>query len=1034
MRTKFNGILTLLLAFLVHVTYAQDKVISGTVSDESGPLPGVTILKKGTTNGTETDFDGNYSLKVKTGDILVFSFVGMKTAQKVVGSSNRIDITLQNDNLLDEVVVVAYGTQSKKAIVGSVSILNNEIIEKQQVVSVTNALQGSVPGVNIISAGGQPGDNPTIRVRGVASINADASPLIVLDGTPYNGNINSISSDQIESMTVLKDAASTALYGSRGSNGVILITTKKGKFNAPTRITVRSSVGFANQAVKAHDLMSTDDQFRYTWEALRNTNQYVNGQSAALAGTNASNSLVSGLGYNPYGPSVPNPVDANGNLVTSNKLWDTDWRALLFNDSAIRTEHGLTASGGSETSSFFFSVNYLDQEGTISKSDFERVTTRLNYSGKLKDWLELGFNTSYSTSSQNNPTQSGNAFQAATQWTTSVSSIYPVYRRDENGQLVFDNKGNKIFDYGNTAGQVTNGTRAVFEGENGYGALFNYINVNKRDNLQANGHIQFNLTEDLNFRSTLGFEKVIFDSYAYVHNEFGFAANVGGRVTQNRNITSTLNFINALNYSKTFGSHSISASFIQEAYKLKTEGLSAQGVGFLPNVQVLDGSTTPESVGGFVNEERLESYLGRLSYNYNEKYYLEGSYRRDGSTKFAESVRWGDFFSIGGSWILSNESFLEGNDIINYLKLKGSYGELGNNRGIGNFPYLSLFNTGWNELANTGVVLGSVTDPLLTWEKTSLSNIGLDFGILNNRISGSVEYYNKKSIDLIYDKPLPISTGNSSIRTNVGSIGNSGVEVNLNSQNIVNDNFEWNTNLNLTFQKNEILELTQEQFINGTKRWEVGTSLYEFFIREYAGVDPATGEALWYRDDATTGNKVTTNDYAAATRYRTGKESLPDVVGGLTNSFKYKNWDLNILMNFSLGSYVYDSTYAGLMGGFENLGRAASPDLVNRWQKPNDITDIPRLQASNNDFSSQSDRFLFKNDYLRVKALTLGYSLPTDVVERAGLSRFRIYFQGDNLLTFQSHKGIDPEQSLAGTTNSRSFNQRIYSFGINLEL
>ncbi|WP_435262117.1 TonB-dependent receptor plug domain-containing protein [Tenacibaculum sp. nBUS_03] len=302
MRTKFNGILTLLLAFLVHVTYAQDRVISGTVSDESGPLPGVTILKKGTTNGTETDFDGNYSLKVKTGDILVFSFVGMKTAQKVVGSSNRIDITLQNDNLLDEVVVVAYGTQSKKAIVGSVSILNNEIIEKQQVVSVTNALQGSVPGVNIISAGGQPGDNPTIRVRGVASISANASPLIILDGTPYNGNINSISSDQIESMSVLKDAASTALYGSRGSNGVILITTKKGKFNAPTRVTVRSSVGFANQAVNPHKLMSTDDQFRYTWEAIRNTNQYVNGQSPALAATNASNNLVSGFGYNPYGP------------------------------------------------------------------------------------------------------------------------------------------------------------------------------------------------------------------------------------------------------------------------------------------------------------------------------------------------------------------------------------------------------------------------------------------------------------------------------------------------------------------------------------------------------------------------------------------------------------------------------------------------------------------------------------------------------------------------------------------------------------
>ncbi|WP_435262116.1 SusC/RagA family TonB-linked outer membrane protein [Tenacibaculum sp. nBUS_03] len=743
--------------------------------------------------------------------------------------------------------------------------------------------------------------------------------------------------------------------------------------------------------------------------------------------------------------TVANPVDTNGNLVTSNKLWDTDWRSLLFNDAAIRKEHGLTASGGSETSSFFFSVNYLDQEGTISKSDFERVTTRLNYSGKLKDWLELGFNTSYSTSSQNNPTQSGSAFQAATQWTTSVSSIYPVYKRDENGQLVYDNSGNKIFDYGNNSGQPVNGTRAVFEGENAYGALFNYTRLRRRDNIQANGHIQFNITENLNFRSTLGYEKVIFDSYEYVHNEFGFAANVGGRVTQRRNLTTTLNFINALNYKNSFGNHSIDASIIQEAYKFKSDIFNAQGVGFLPNVQVLNGSTTPENVGGYIDEERLESYLGRLSYNYNEKYFLEGSFRRDGSTRFNKDVRWGDFFSVGGSWIISNESFLEGNEFINYLKLKASYGELGNNKVLDEnnnalyFPYTSPFVTGWNELNNTGVILGAVSDPFITWEKTSLSNIGLDFGILNNRISGSIEYYKKKSIDLIYAVPLPTSTGNDAIRTNAGSIGNSGVELNLNSQNVVSENFEWNTNLNLTFQKNEILELTQEQFIFGTKLWKVGNSLYEFYIQEYAGVDPATGEALWYMDEVDaagepTGNKITTNDYSQATRYESGKESLPDVIGGLTNSFKYKNWDLNILMNFSIGSYVYDGTYAGLMGGFENLGRAASPDLVNRWQKPGDITDIPRLQASNNDFSAQSDRFLFKNDYLRLKALTLGYTLPTDVVEKAGLSKFRIYFQGDNLLTFQSHKGIDPEQSLAGTTNSRSFNQRIYSFGINLEL
>ncbi|RSC96124.1 SusC/RagA family TonB-linked outer membrane protein [Tenacibaculum singaporense] len=1039
MRTKFNGILTLFLVLIVQISFAQEKTVSGTVSDETGPLPGVTVLKKGTTQGTETDFDGNYSIKAKVGDILVFSFVGMKKTERTIGASNKIDILMVTDNLLEEVVVVAYGTQKKEAIVGSVAVLDNEVIEKQQVISVTNALQGSVPGVNIISSGGQPGDNPTIRVRGIGSINADASPLIVLDGTPYNGNINSISSDQIESMTVLKDASSTALYGSRGANGVILINTKKGRTNSPTKITFRSSVGVANQAVKPHELLSTDDQFLYSWEALKNTGVYVNGDDEATASLNASNNLVSGFGYNPYGPSVPNPVNANGQLVTSEKLWDTDWRKLLFNDTAIRQEHGLTASGGGEASTYFFSVNYLDQEGTISKSDFERITTRLNFSGKVSDWLSLGFNTSYSTSHQNNPTQSGTSFQAATQWTTSVSSAYPLYRRDENGNLIYDGFGNPIFDYGNTAGQSINGTRSVFEGENAYGALFNYKNINRRDNIQANGYLKFDLSENLSFKSTLGFEKVIFDSYSYVHNEFGYAANVGGRVTQGRNLTSTLNLINNLNYNKSFGNHNLDVSLIHESYKFKTDVLDAQGVGFLPNVSVLNGSTTPEYVGGYFNEERLESYLGRASYNFDERYFIEGSYRRDGSSRFAESVRWGDFYSVGGSWVISKESFLSNNSTINYLKLKASYGELGNNRGIGYFPYLSLYETGWNELANTGVILGGVSDPLISWEKTSSFNVGLDFGFLNNRINGSVEYYDKKSIDLIYDKPLPGSTGNTSITTNVGSISNSGVEINLNSINITNENFEWTTNLNLSFDKNEIVELTQDSFINGTKRWKVGTSLYEFYLREYAGVDSNTGEALWYMDELDTngnptGNRTTTNDYAIATRYQTGKQSLPDFIGGLTNTFKYKNFDLNILTNFSFGSYVYDSTYASLMGGFENLGRAASADIANRWQQPGDVTDVPRLLNSSNDYNGTSDRFLFKNDYIRLKALTLGYNLPSDIIEKAGLRKVRLYFQGDNLFTYQSHKGIDPEQSLAGTTNNRSFNQRIYSFGINLEL
>ena len=1039
MKTKFNGILTLFLALVVHISFAQESTISGTVSDSSGVLPGVSVIIKGSTKGTETDFDGKYSIKVNTGAVLVFRYLGYKVTERKTSNSITINVKMEEDSSsLDEVIVVAYGTQTKESIVGSVAVVSNEVIEKQQLVSVTNALQGTVSGVNIISAGGQPGENPTIRIRGIGSINADASPLIILDGTPYNGNINSISADQIQSMNVLKDASSTALYGSRGANGVILINTKKGKINAPTKITLRSSTGFANQAVRQHELLNTDDQMMFSWEAIKNAEVYVNNVDPTTAAQNASNSLINGFGYNPYGPSVPNPVDVNGDLVTSNKLWETDWASLLFNEAAIRKEHGLTASGGSDSSTYFFSVNYLDQQGSISESDFERVTTRLNMTSYLKDWLKIGFNTSYSTSKQNNPTQSGSSYQSAVQWTTSVSSIYPLYRRDENGVLINDNFGQPIFDYGNAA-QTTNGVRPSLEGENAYGALFNYTNVNNRDNIQANGNVQVKFSDNLNFKTTLGFEKVLFDSYQYVNNEFGYAANVGGRVSQSRNVTTTLNLINSLNFDKTFyNNHNVSASVIQEAYKFKVDALSAQGVGFLPNVKVLNGSTTPEGVGGYVSEERLESYLGRVSYNYATKYFIEGSYRRDGSSRFSKETRFGDFYSVGGAWLISKENFLEGNSVLNYLKLSASYGELGNNRGIGYFPYLSLFETGYNELTQTGVILGAVSDPLLSWEKTASFNTGLDFGFLNNRINGSITYFEKESIDLIYNKPLPGSTGNTSITTNVGAIKNSGIEFELRTKNIEKNKFQWNTSFNITATKNEITELTQESFINGTKRWEVGTSLYEFFIREYAGVDSSNGKALWFKDqlDADgepTGTKLVTDVYADATRYATGKESLPDFEGGITNTFSYGDFDLNVLMNFSVGGYIYDSTYAGLMGGFETLGGAGSVDLDNRWQNPGDVSNVPRLQNSQNDFNSTSTRFLFKNDFLRLKALTLGYNVPLNTIENIGLSKLRLYFQGDNLVTVQSHKGIDPEQSISGTTNNRSFNQRIFSLGINLE-
>ncbi|TYA74689.1 SusC/RagA family TonB-linked outer membrane protein [Seonamhaeicola marinus] len=1049
MKVKKRYLLLVLLVFCVSLGFAQERTITGKVVDKDNlPLPGATVLVKNTSKGTSTDFDGVYSIKASQGETLVFSFVGYASKEITVGSSNTITAVLAEDAAtLEEVVVVAYGSQTKKSVVGSIAEVSAGVIEKQQVIDVTSSIQGSVPGVNIISSGGQPGNNPTIRIRGVSSINASASPLIIVDGAPFNGNINTISADQIKSINVLKDASSTSLYGSRGANGVILIVTKKGNLNSAPKVSFRSTIGIASQAVDMHDITDTDTFTRYTWEAMRNASQYEDGNSASDAATFATNNLIPTLGYNPYG--VANPVNTNGELATTEKLWDTDWTGLLVNNAAVRKEHALSISGGGENTSYFFSGNYLDQEGSINTSDFERVTTRLSVDTKVNNWLSAGLSTFYSTSKQNVPDQDGTSFTSTIQWRNNMSSYYPLYRRDQNGALVLDGNGNKIYDYGNTSGgQPVNASRPQYQGENIVGSLFLYDNITKRDNFTANAYLKFQILENLSFKTQVSYEKYILDTYEYNHNEFGVAASVRGRVDQDRDFTTTKNITNAFNYQKSFGDHNFSLDAIHEAFERNNDELGAQGAGFLPDVKVLNGSTTPESISGSFTDETLESYLARLAYNYDGRYFLEGSFRTDGSSRFAEPVRWGNFFSVGGSWVISDENFLSDSNTINLLKLRASYGELGNNRTLVDdgtgvlvpdyFPYLSLFNTGENELDNTGVLFGLVTDEFLTWEKTSSTNIGLDFALFGNTLYGSIDYYNKESVDLIYDQPLAISTGNESIKRNIGALRNYGLEVTLNANLISTEKFSWSSSLNFSFDNNEITELTQESFINGTKRWEVGRSLYEFFMPEWAGVNPDNGYAQWYVDvldgeGNPTGEQTITEEYSEASRNYVNKSSLPDVIGGFNNSITYGPFDLNVLFNFSFGSYVYDSIYAGLFGNFETAGGPGTVDYANRWQQPGDITDVPLLLQSQNDFSSRSDRFLFKNDYVRLKALTLGYTLPNRHLEKFGVSRVRVFFQGDNLLTFQSHKGIDPEQSLAGTTNNRSYNQKVFSFGVNLD-
>ncbi|MFY0483416.1 SusC/RagA family TonB-linked outer membrane protein [Flavobacterium sp. PLA-1-15] len=1036
MRSKFKWIFALLLAFSMQFSFAQEKTITGIVTEKGMPLPGVSVVVKGTTNGTQTDFDGKYSIKASAGQVIEFSYLGFKTQSATVGSSNSVSVTMEEDDAigLGEVVVVAYGTQKREAVTGSIGTISAEVIGQQQVTSPLKALQGTVAGVSMVTAGGQPGSNPQIRIRGFASLRAGQDPLIVVDGAPYNGNLNSISQDHIESMSVLKDGASASLYGSRGANGVIIVTTKKGKKGTAPRINIRSQVGVSSLAVGLHDMVGTEQNMKLTWEALRNTNMDL-GQSSTTAASNASAGLIDRLGYNPYG--VANPINSNGELVPGAQLlWETDWQKELTRRTMLRTNHSFDISGGDDKTTYFMSVDYLKEDGPVITSAFERISTRLNVESQVSNWLKVGINSSFSYSNSGNPDQTSGSTTQAIGWIYNLSSIYPLYQRDATGALALDANGALQYDFGNLVGQSVNATRPVNGGENAVANIFLGKERERRTSYLGSVFAEAKIFDSLTFKTRLNYENYLFDSFSFNDDLFGAAAPVSGRVSQSRDITTTLNAVNGLHFNKDFGNHNLAADAMIEAYTRTGDTMLAQGTGFLPGLSNLTSATVPESVSGFVGQNKIFSYIGRLNYNYDDKYFVEGSVRRDGTTRFDRAARWGTFYSAGGGWIISREAFLENSKYISYLKLRGSYGEMGNQEIDRLFAYQSLFGSGWNNEGISGVLLSGVSDLNIKWEKTAQTSVGLDFGLFNDRITGSFDYYRKSSVDLILDKPLPISFGVESIDTNIGKIDNTGFEVVLNSTNVETKDFTWKTSINFSKNNNEIKKLvTDSPILSGSKQWLVGYSAFDFFIEEWAGVDPADGAAMWFKDikdaEGNVTGRETTKVYSEATRGYHGS-SLPDFEGGFTSNVRYKNFDLNLIFNFSVGGQILDTDYSSLMNGFGSPGGNAHPDNLNRWQNPGDITDVPRLVAGNNNDNARSTRFLFDNDYLRLKSLTLGYNLPSDMVNNIGFSNVRFFVQADNVVTFQSHKGIDPEQSFGGTTAFRSPQFRTVSTGVTL--
>ena len=1029
--------------FIAISAIAQERTVTGTVtSKEDGlPLPGVTIKAVGGSSGAQTDGNGKYSVKVSSStSSLQFSYLAHVSVTLNIPSSGILNVSLAPDaNTLQDVnvVQVAYGTQRKQDVVGSLTTVSATQLQKQQVTSVTQGLQGLATGVLVINGSGQPGTNPTIRIRGVASVNASAEPLIVLDGLAYSGSINSIGPNDVESMTVLKDAAATSLYGSRAANGVILITTKRGK-NGEAAINAYANYGVSSRAVDEYKYVSSEDYMKLAWEAQKN---YATGLGIANPGQYASTNLITGtantygLKYNPY--NVANPIDANGNLVPgASLLWDTDW-AKEGNNSAIRRKNvGLNIQGGSDKFRYFLSTDYLDQDGAVKNSNYNRLTTRFNGDANLRSWLKVGLNSSLAATKTNTPSQSGSAFSNAVQFARIVSSIYPLYRRDNNGSLVLDATGAPIYDFGGSvAGQAYNSGRPAAANTNAI--ALQQLDKNTSEGIQSslNAYTEVAFTDFLKFKSNVGINRNVGSTLVYANPLLGDAAPVGGRVTRGRNLLTDWTWNNMLSFDKSFGKHRLGAIASTEAYDYKSETLSAGTTGFpAPGLYEVSPGSTKETAASGTVRRRIESYFARATYNYDSKYYLEGSIRRDGSTRFAADKRWGTFYSVGGSYVISNESFMANQKVFDYLKLRASYGEIGNEGLTSSFPYISSYSTLYPDLSNPGVYLTTLGNPDVTWEKQGTFNVGLDFAVLKNRISASIEYYNKNTFDLLFSRPLPNSSGFTAIDDNVGKIKNQGFEFTIDSKNLIGA-FKWSTNLNIATLKNRITALPQNFIISGTKRLEVGVPLYDFYTYEWAGVNPDNGKPQWYADDPNNpGGTIIVNAIATARRSLQGS-ALPKVTGGITNTFEYKGFDLSALFNFSLGGKILDSDYISLMHGFSNVGAALSTDILNRWTTPGQITDVPALKFGNSDYGSASTRHLFSGDYLRLRNVTLGYTLPQSVIAKTKnvVKSMRFYVQGDNFWTISKLKqGADPETSIDGVTSQSSATFKTFTFGLNV--
>lgn len=1051
---------------LTAASATAQKRVTGRVLDADGqPIVGATVRVAGHKNVALTDDEGNFTFTnvPASAKHLQITYIG-KEAQTVSIAGNVKVVMTDNDQMLDEAVVVGYGKVKKGDFTGSVAAVKGDQLQKVQVSNVSKALEGVLPGLQLTSSTGQPGSAASMFVRGIGSLSANTAPLIILDGAPYEGSLNSINSMDIESINLQKDASATSIYGARGANGILYITTKKGRAGR-TRVALDAKWGWNDRGVSKYETVENPaDYYELAWESYYNMNRKSMGDLDARFLT--SNQLISNLGgYNIYNVADASLIDPLTGRINPNAslLYFEDWEDESFH-KGLRQEYNLNISGGDDRTQYYLSFNYLDDKAYVKKSDFERMSGRLRIDHKAYDWLTLGANVSYAYTTQNGLSSVSGKAANLFAFTDHIAPIFPVYLHDREGNLVLDKNGNRQLDLG--AYSEYGYARRFNGGQNPLINVFNNTNETKRDAFNARAYAEVLITDGLTFRADVSVDNFQTRANSFTSPITADAEMSKGYGEKKVSRISAVNATQRFNYDKTFNDkHGISLVAGHETKSDNRYGLDAYRKYFYYNENNFSNSllnlSDPTSTD---NNYHLESWLGRAEYSYNHLYSISGTYRRDKSSRFAPGKRTGNFWSVGAAWNIGQETWFKNaaGDLFDALKLRASYGTQGND-GIGIYgawlDHFSVENAGTEENPVFSLVQTYRGNPDLTWEKSKTFDVGLEGSMFNNRLHFELDFFVKNTDDLLGTHRIPGSQGSPNYYyTNEQALRNTGVEFLVDGTILKTRNVVWRASFNMTHYKNEMTRLQSGYDPNGYQSgnyWrKKGGSYYDWYMVRYAGVDPSNGDALYYKDVEKPvldgeGNPVldgegnamtqivmeTTNDANEATKYELGKSALPKVYGGLSTTVEAYGFDLSVQTAFSIGGYTYDGAYAGLMGDNTNYGTTFSRDMFKRWQKPGDVTDVPRLESGYRMTGGVvNDRFLIRSDYFSIRNITLGYTLPQNIVARVqGLSSVRVYAVGDNLFLGSKRKGLDPRQNLSGTVDSDAYSAlRTISFGLTL--